>query len=302
MPTNNLREPREGDISAVLRPLESLIGKSDKAKQKLSAGTWQHTMLTNNLTALRLAYRLITEGSAAFTEEDLQQLPAALAALSDMIARAEKAQTKFSEGTAQHTLQQNRIFALRTAMSYIEKAASVSPNTDASYLANIARKTSVQLSGNCWRVLDVQPGRALLLSELILNKLPFNADYDDVRWAACSLRAYLNDGFLSHFSAEVQARLLTVHLDDGLTAGVAGNETPCLDRVFLLSTSEAVLYLASDLERATTYQGNAKPWWLRSKGIGCHAAFVGSDGVINTHGYRVDNPHCGVRPAIWVRL
>jgi hypothetical protein len=36
-------------------PIASLIAKSEKARQKLASGTWQHTMLGENLDALRIA-------------------------------------------------------------------------------------------------------------------------------------------------------------------------------------------------------------------------------------------------------
>lgn len=44
------------DRQAVIRPIASLISKSEKAQQKLTPGTWQHTMLRENLRALHLAF------------------------------------------------------------------------------------------------------------------------------------------------------------------------------------------------------------------------------------------------------
>lgn len=43
------------DLERARAPLASLISKSEKARQKLSPGSWQHTMLTENLNALHLA-------------------------------------------------------------------------------------------------------------------------------------------------------------------------------------------------------------------------------------------------------
>lgn len=40
-------------------PLASLIMKSEKAQAKLAPGAWQHTMLENNLKALRIAFPLL---------------------------------------------------------------------------------------------------------------------------------------------------------------------------------------------------------------------------------------------------
>jgi len=103
------------ELREALRPIASLIGKSEKARQRLRPGTWQRRMLDENLRALHLATDLMAgkpgEGPA-FSRGDLE---AALRALSAMIGKAEDAQAKFAPGTAQHTLQRNRIRALRIA-------------------------------------------------------------------------------------------------------------------------------------------------------------------------------------------
>ena len=104
----------------VLRPLASLISKSEKAQRKLAPGTWQHAMLRDNLKALRHAFaRMSGQASKAgdFTRDDLRE---ALRALASMIGRSEKAQAKFSPGTSQHTLQRNRLQSLRLATAFIQ--------------------------------------------------------------------------------------------------------------------------------------------------------------------------------------
>lgn len=97
------------------RPVASLISKSEKALQKLAAGTWQHTMLRDNLKALRIGYALMDrqKGRAEpFARDELQD---ALRAFGEMISRTDKARAKFSPGTSQYTLQRNRLTALRLA-------------------------------------------------------------------------------------------------------------------------------------------------------------------------------------------
>jgi len=44
-----------GELQEARRPIASLISKSKKAQQKLAPGTWQHTMLRDNLKALQIA-------------------------------------------------------------------------------------------------------------------------------------------------------------------------------------------------------------------------------------------------------
>lgn len=102
-----------------LRPIASLISKSEKAQRKLASGTWQHTMLRDNLKALHTAFTLMseaTDGEKKFSGDDLQE---ALRAFAGMIGRAEESQAKFAPGTSQHTLLRNRLMALRIAEALI---------------------------------------------------------------------------------------------------------------------------------------------------------------------------------------
>jgi hypothetical protein len=108
------------DLQEALRPINSLISKSEKAQQKLVPGTWQHTMLRDNLKALRIASTLMkeeTDDTDGFTRDDLQE---AMRALASMISRTEKTRAKFTPGTSQHTLQRNRLKALRRAEALIK--------------------------------------------------------------------------------------------------------------------------------------------------------------------------------------
>jgi hypothetical protein len=115
-----------GDFAEVLRPIVSLVGKSEKAQQKLMPGTWQHTMLGDNLQALRIASNLMTkEGNDAvsFAPDELRK---AKRALDSMIKRSETAQRMFLPGTSQHTLQRNRLRSLCFAYDLIDKTLDAS--------------------------------------------------------------------------------------------------------------------------------------------------------------------------------
>ena len=108
------------ELQEALRPIASLISKSEKAQQKLAPGTWQHTMLRDNLKALHIASALMnkeTDDTKSFTPDDLQE---ALRAFASMISRTDKAQAKFTPGTSQHALQRNRLKALRIAEALIK--------------------------------------------------------------------------------------------------------------------------------------------------------------------------------------
>lgn len=111
---------RADELQEALRPIASLISKSEKAQQKLKSGQWQHTMLRDNLKALRHAFALMnkdTENTGDFGREDAQE---ALRAFASMIRRTEDAQAKFLPGTSQHTLLRNRLNALRIAEALIK--------------------------------------------------------------------------------------------------------------------------------------------------------------------------------------
>lgn len=49
------------DLEKALAPIASLISKSEKAQEKLVPGTWQHTMLGDNIKALYIASPLLTK-------------------------------------------------------------------------------------------------------------------------------------------------------------------------------------------------------------------------------------------------
>ncbi len=122
----SLDKSTRDDIEKALRPIASLIGKSEKAQQKLAPGTWQHTMLLGNLKALRIATALMNQESDDLVSIAPDDLKEALRALDSMIKRSEKAWGKFSPGTSQHTLQRNRIQALEIASELVGKTLEAS--------------------------------------------------------------------------------------------------------------------------------------------------------------------------------
>ena len=108
------------ELLEALRPIASLISKSEKAQQKLAPGTWQHTMLRDNLKALHIAFALINKASDdidSCTRNDLQE---ALRAFATMISKTDKAHARFTPGTSQHTLLRNRLKVLRLAEALIK--------------------------------------------------------------------------------------------------------------------------------------------------------------------------------------
>lgn len=108
------------EVREALRPLASLISKSEKAREKLVPGTWQHTMLSNNVKALRLAAWLMGEEDRDATSASSVDCDDALRAFGSMIDRVEHTRAAFSPGTSQHTLQRDRLKALRIAEAAVK--------------------------------------------------------------------------------------------------------------------------------------------------------------------------------------
>lgn len=109
-------------LPGILRPLVSLISKSEKAQQKLAPGSWQHTMLRDNLRALHLALGLMTGNAVGSARPALDDVREALRALASMISKTRKALATFNPGTSQHTLLRNRLKALRAAEKRVKAA------------------------------------------------------------------------------------------------------------------------------------------------------------------------------------
>ncbi|WP_374584567.1 hypothetical protein [Pseudoduganella sp.] len=110
------------DRSAARAPLASLLSKSEKALQKLAAGTWQHAMLRADVAALRVACVLLQGEAAAAGEFTQAQLAEAQQRLAALTAKSAQAQPKFAPGSAQHTLLHNRIAALQLALHLVRAA------------------------------------------------------------------------------------------------------------------------------------------------------------------------------------
>lgn len=113
------------EVREAAGPIASLLAKSEKARQKLAAGTWQHTMLGDNIRALRVASSLIGASPDAANEVSREDLEEALRALASMIERVEGTKATFEPGSSQHSLQRNRLQALRIASAAVESAARV---------------------------------------------------------------------------------------------------------------------------------------------------------------------------------
>lgn len=174
-----------------------------------------------------------------------------------------------------------------------------------------------------WLILDVQDGKALVISKHSLDCKPYNnTKYENVTWETCTLRQWLNDDFISDaFTNEEQLKIpmVTVSAHTNPESNFdPGNDTQ--DKVFLLSILEANKYFASEDElvcRPTTYANSYSEyvslsldnWWLRSPGHNQYTiAYVSNSFGIQGDGCSLK---CGnvegymqpcVRPAMWIEI
>ncbi len=107
------------EMRNALRPVASLISKSEKAQLKLDPGSWQHAMLRRNLKALRLAHGLLDPRADDVSTASREDLREGLLTLDSMISRVEHTKA-FPPGTSAHTLQRNRLRALRIARAAMQ--------------------------------------------------------------------------------------------------------------------------------------------------------------------------------------
>ena len=79
------------ELQEAIPPIISLISKSEKAQRKLAPGTWQHTMLQDNLRALHIAFALMTRSMNDADVPRRDDLRAALRAFAAMTRSSERA-------------------------------------------------------------------------------------------------------------------------------------------------------------------------------------------------------------------
>lgn len=95
-----------------------------------------------------------------------------------------------------------------------------------------------------WRVLDVQDGKVLLLSEYVLDQINYNKKKTSVTWESCDLRRWLNSDFYEEaFSSTEQRRIVETELinKDNPVFGTDGGENT-KDYCFILSIDEIEHY------------------------------------------------------------
>ena len=187
-----------------------------------------------------------------------------------------------------------------------------------------------------WRVLYIKDNTALIITEYIIEQRAYHNAYEDITWADCSLRKYLNGEFYDKFTATDKSKInpvLNNNPDNQWYGSKGGADTQ--DSIFLLSVEEVCKYFGDSLSKLYNPgknqrywferkdENNSKRiarlqdtewgswWWLRSPGrVNVKAVYIhGTDGNIGIQGNNIlkgniSDGRCtgGVRPALWLEL
>ena len=197
-----------------------------------------------------------------------------------------------------------------------------SPETTQPPKLTVAVGDIIQFGGYDWRILDVQGGKVLIISDKIFPDRKFDASSSEVKkWENSDIREYLNSSFYNDtFTTEEKARIVETKV---INNDYGENDT--MDKIFLLSVEEVVKYFGDSgnlvgkqhnrtiddeynearIAYSDEYEGKANWWWLRtSTHYSDYIAYVSRIGRI--HHYRQDGNDQysagGVRPALWLNL
>jgi hypothetical protein len=200
--------------------------------------------------------------------------------------------------------------------------------------ATVKKGSTIKFGKYDWKVLDVQDGKALIITDEVIDERAYNVWLTAITWELCDLRAYLNGEFYNSFGKTDKARIVKTKVknkDNQWYDAPGGNDTN--DYIFLLSLEEVVKYFGDsgqlknkpDIhdangtvvgrviddryndDRAAYYEGKIDAWWLRSPGSSSRSAvYVGPDGIVDgiiaVDGIDVYISNLGVRPAMWITL
>lgn len=152
-----------------------------------------------------------------------------------------------------------------------------------------------------WRVLTVQNGLALLLSEKVLDAHRY--DTSSKNWEGSELKTWLNNNFISTaFSHNERATIVDSTergkvfplLEDDLKKpeyGFTSNET---------DPQRSAIPTEHALGRAVDSRNGKSIYYTRTPGDGDNMVAVTSKGMLSLAGIERDD--LGIRPAIWIRI
>lgn len=172
-----------------------------------------------------------------------------------------------------------------------------------------------------WMIMDVRDDKVLLLCKNCIDVKAFDQSINPLQqampWRDSSLRKWLNGFFYEHVFSQNEKQYIfeTENSNDKNYESGVGDTAKTCDRVFLLSTSEAEKYFATNQDRiafGTEFSygqylqsdgENGMMWWLRSPGYyDYRASIVYENGTIDYDGFSTNRNCVAIRPAIWIKF
>ncbi|MCL2446967.1 MAG: DUF6273 domain-containing protein [Oscillospiraceae bacterium] len=104
----------------------------------------------------------------------------------------------------------------------------------------------VYFGDDLWRVLNIQDGNALIITEHLIEMRFYHQQLEDITWEHSDIRQWLNSTFLDKFSQTDRNRIVqttVVNRNNQWHDTPGGNDTQ--DYVFLLSLEEVMRYFGS---------------------------------------------------------
>lgn len=169
-----------------------------------------------------------------------------------------------------------------------------------------------------WQVLDVQDGKALLISKCGLDNVMYHSLNTSMTWERCELRAWLQGEFADKAFNDDEKKLILKTTNDNPASKVHGAPGgPCTeDTLFCLSIDEVCKYMPEQKDRVCAPSAYTKAkgafthpenghcwWWLRNPGYyPSDAAGINYYGYLHESGDNITSPSDAVRPAMWISI
>ncbi len=181
-------------------------------------------------------------------------------------------------------------------------------------------KSSTKNEDLQWQVLAIENDELLLVTRYAIDCRRYEDQNVYTSWAECSLRKWLNNGFISSTFTEAEKSLIITSdvYADNSNGFYSWQGEDTQDKVFLLSASEVKTYFKNDTERQCQTTAYAKSkgaaadrygrvwWWMRNMGnVSYYASTVRANGTLSDGSDYVDYDtvlDATVRPAMRISL
>lgn len=177
-----------------------------------------------------------------------------------------------------------------------------------------------------WRILDVKEDTALVITKDIVELRWYYNKFEEITWADCEIRNYLDHEFYNSFSEDEKKNILTVTNENNHNPWFStegGNQT--IDKIFLLGLDEVCAYFGDSREKLwnksaqkwqiedenncflqAKYENEFHWWRLRSPGYYSRtSASVSKNGCVYVRGngvYGKPKDSGGIRPALHLKI